>query len=92
VRDALVWRGDGARRFERLHERLRGSGVPRVYRDVDQVAERVAWALGSRPRLALEARAERELRGWLDELKPAVERAAPQWVGALARSFPGETR
>jgi hypothetical protein len=91
VRAALVWRGDGAHRFARLRERLSGSGVPGVYRDVGQVAERVAFALGSRPRLALDARAERELPGWLQALQPAVERAAPEWVAALARSLPGGT-
>jgi hypothetical protein len=77
VRAALVWRGDGAERFARLQARLRGGGVPGVYRDTDRVAERVAWALGSRPRLALDARGERELGAWLAELQPAVYAAVP---------------
>jgi hypothetical protein len=84
VRDSIVWRGDGARRFARLQERLCASGIPSVYRDVEQVAERVAWALGSRPRLALDARGERELAGWLSELAPRVEELAPLLVGEVA--------
>jgi hypothetical protein len=51
---------------------------------VEQVAERVSWALGSRPRLALDARGERELAGWLNELKPRVEELAPLLVGEVA--------
>jgi acyl carrier protein phosphodiesterase len=92
VRASLVWRGDGARRFARLQERLCGSGVPGVYRDVEQVAERVAWALGARPRLALDARGERELAGWLRELQPRVERLAPRLVGEVAARLEGDAR
>lgn len=84
VRAALTWRGDGAARFARLPARLRQGGVPGVYRDPRQVAERVAWALGSRPRLALDTRTERELVTWVAALRPAVETAAPQLLAELA--------
>jgi len=92
VRRALVWRGDGEAHFARLQRRLLDSGVPGVYRDAARVAERVAWALGSRPRLALDPGEERQLLPWLEELEPAVERAAPEWIGALAGGLDGETR
>jgi acyl carrier protein phosphodiesterase len=84
VRAALVWRGDGAERFARLHERLCDGGVPGVYRDTERVAERVAWALGSRPRLALDARGERELAAWLAELRAVVENLTPRLLGEVA--------
>ncbi|HXZ84980.1 MAG TPA: hypothetical protein VEI82_05775 [Myxococcota bacterium] len=84
VRGALLWRGDGAQRFARLHARLGSRDIPAVYREPARVAERVAWALGSRPRLALDARGERELGGWLAELQPQVEAAAPALVDELA--------
>jgi hypothetical protein len=83
VRAALVWRADGARRFAKLQERLLDSGVPAAYRDVDEVAQRVAWALGSRPRLALDAQGERELCPWLAELQPLVAAATAELLGEL---------
>jgi hypothetical protein len=92
VRSALVWRGDGAERFARLHARLRGGGVPGVYRDPARVAERVAWALGSRPRLALDARGERALGAWLVELQPRVAAAAPALVGEVGARLEEERR
>jgi len=91
VRAALVWRDDGALRFARLQERLLQSGVPAAYRDVAQVAQRVAWALGSRPRLALDERGERELPAWLAELQPQVARVAPALLGELESRLSGGT-
>jgi hypothetical protein len=88
---ALCWRGDGAQRFARLRRRLRWGGVPEVYRDPASVAERVAWALDSRPRLALDARARGELGAWIRELTPAVERAAPQLLRDLGGVLEKET-
>jgi hypothetical protein len=55
-----------------------------VYRDPASVAERVAWALGARPRLALDARAQGALGSWIRELTPSVERDGPQLLRDLA--------
>lgn len=49
----LRFRGDGAARFEALHARLRGFGLPEDYRFADRVATRLEQILARRPRLAL---------------------------------------
>jgi hypothetical protein len=79
LRSALDWsHEDGDARWGRLQTHLVSEGVPRAYRDAAIVAERVARALASRPRLALDRGHHGEVRRWLSEVQPTVARAAPQ--------------
>lgn len=79
LRSALDWsHEDGDARWGRLQTHLVSEGVPRAYRDAAIVAERVARALASRPRLALDRGHHGEVRRWLSEVQPTVARVAPQ--------------
>ena len=84
LRAGLEWsHEDGDARWGRLHARLVEQGVPHGYRDVAVVAERVARALASRPRLAIGDEHHDRLRRWLEEVRPTIERDAPALLGQV---------
>jgi hypothetical protein len=69
----FVWRdGAAANRWRALVARLRSGRIPEAYADPDFVADRVAGALGRRPRLALTPGEAGALRAFLPGLRRRV--------------------
>lgn len=82
--DSLAWHDDAATaRYQRLQSRLRAWGLPEGYRAPRFVAERIAGALSSRPRLALDDAATKTVEAWAEEIRPRVELAAPAILAAV---------
>jgi len=80
--DCFEWRDDGSRtRWRALVGRLQSGAIPDAYRQTDFVADRVAGALGRRPRLALDSAESATLRGFLPALQ---RRVAAEAHGLLA--------
>lgn len=78
LRAHLDWsHDDGDSRWLRLQGRLAEQGVPTAYRDPTRVAERVARALASRPRLALGRGDHEPLAHWLARVQDRVASEAP---------------
>ena len=69
----------GASRWPRLHRRLLAAGLPSS--ESPPIAERVARALASRPRLRLEPGERAPLERWLAATAEPVSRAAPRLLG-----------
>ena len=79
--DAFDWRDDGSRtRWRALVGRLQTGAIPDAYRQTDFVADRVAGALGRRPRLALDDGEAAALRAFLPDLQRRVAAEAPGLV------------
>jgi hypothetical protein len=80
--EAFEWRDDGSRtRWRTLVSRLQTGAIPDAYRQTDFVADRVAGALGRRPRLALTGGEASLLREFLPGLQ---RRVAAEKHGLLA--------
>lgn len=79
LRGSIRWRGpSGARRFQRLQERLAAAGPPAALRDPARVTERLARTLEPRPRLRLAAHEHPVVERWVARARPAVQRVAPR--------------
>jgi hypothetical protein len=80
----FVWRDEqSSARWHALVQRLRGGGIPDLYRDPDFVADRLIGALARRPRLALTGDGPTILRGFLPTLAARVMAEAPALAGAI---------
>ena len=76
--DAFAWRDEGSpARWRALVIRLQAGAIPDAYRRTDFVADRVAGALGRRPRLALADGETAQLRAFLPGLQRRVAGEAP---------------
>jgi hypothetical protein len=79
--EPFEWRDDSSReRWQRLVGRLRTGAIPESYRQTNFVADRVAGALGCRPRLALGAGETATLRAFLPALQARVAAEAQDLV------------
>lgn len=93
VEATIAWRSDDvAPRWRVLHARLRARGAPQPDITPERLAKGVARALSTRPRLALDTRAEQAVARWLAESAPTLRNlAAPllrHVVGATLPSHP----
>jgi hypothetical protein len=80
----FVWRDEqSSARWRALVHRLRGGGIPDLYRDPDFVADRLIGALGRRPRLALHGDESAILRRFLPALAARVMSDAHALAGAI---------
>jgi len=82
--DPIRWRDDGdGDRFARLHDRLRGYGVPDDLAEPESVAFRVLRMIAHRPLLAPRAAEASAIRAELAAIAPRVRVAAPTVMNAL---------
>lgn len=78
---AIAWRGaDATPRWRTLHARLSARGAPRPDATPEALAQGVARALASRPRLALDQGGVERVAAWLAESAPALRSLADPLV------------
>lgn len=87
VRTVELHHEDGCERLHWLLDRLRTHGVPWRYDEPAFVGERLAQALGTRPRLELSAADRETLRPWLTEWRERVHADAADLVGHIRRAL-----
>jgi hypothetical protein len=78
---------EGGARWRSLRRRLERHGPPDDYRDPAVVASRVERILGTRPRLALDARSAKVTAGYLPDLQREVRARAIPMIGELRRGL-----
>jgi hypothetical protein len=84
---AIAWRSaDAAPRWLALRVRLCARGAPRADEDCDALAQRVARALASRPRLALSPDSHECVARWLADARPGLRAASPDLVSAVVQA------
>jgi hypothetical protein len=89
--EPFEWRDDSSReRWQRLVGRLRTGAIPGGYRQTDFVADRVAGALGRRPRLALGAGEPAALRAFLPALQARVAAESARLVAVSGPATCGD--
>jgi hypothetical protein len=84
---AIAWRGAGATpRWRALHARLSARGAPRHDATPEALAQGVARALASRPRLALDPRGTRSVVVWLGESAASLRGLAHPLLERVVRA------
>jgi hypothetical protein len=90
---AIAWRrADAAPRWRRLQARLLARGAPEPGARGETIAARVARALSTRPRLALDRAAQRAVAHWLGEASGAVAEATPALFARVIAATDGVVR
>lgn len=82
---------DGASRCQWLLSRLAPAPVPHRYNETEFVAERLVFALASRPRLALSSEDAARVRRLLPEIQARVTLAAPSLIESVRQRLGSPT-
>ena len=86
---AIAWPGPVAERWLALRLRLCARGAPDPREDCDALAQRIAGALASRPRLAFTPSSYACVSRWLESVRPALRDATPALLRRVATGVSG---